>query len=193
MKRISEYWKLRWVKNAVFFLLLLVVFFTDLPTWVSVQTRSLSLRSPDLEGAVVSDGPQVFVSDVELLDANGEHHLLSDFKGKPLFINFWASWCVPCLAEFPSLKDLEAQLGDDVEFLFITNEGQKGFEKYLRSREGRHGFYRQLTRLPAPLAHTAIPASFLIDTSGEVIFAKFGAADWGAEETVGEVKRLLAL
>lgn len=57
--------------------------------------------------------------DFEGVDLNGEKIKLSDFKGKMIVVDFWATWCGPCKAEFPAYKELEDQYGDDVHFVSV--------------------------------------------------------------------------
>ncbi len=191
MDKLKEYWRKPAVKNLVFLAFLAVAYFTDFPKWINVQVRSVTLSQPDITPA--NERKQVFVSDAELLNAQGESVRLSAYKGQPMLVNFWASWCVPCLAEFPSLEELETELGDQVAFLYVTNENQEAFDQFLADRPERSSFYRQLTRMPAPFEHQAIPATFLLNADGEVVYSKFGAAKWSSEETVAEIKRLLEL
>lgn len=190
MGKIKENWQKRSVKNIIFFAFLSIAYFTEFPAWVHVQVKTFMLEEPDLEKSIPIAEKQVFVSDAELLNAQGENVLLSDFKGRPIFISFWASWCLPCLAEFPSLRALEEEMGDEMVFLFISSENQEAFDKYLDGKE-KGGFYRQLSRMPAPLKHPGIPATFLIDQSGEVLFGKIGAADWAEPETIEKIRKLI--
>lgn len=181
----------RWARNAIFFVLLCLVFFTDLPKWVSTQFTRLTLKDPEMEAAGSDQARNIFVSDGELLSASGEKMRLTDFKGRPMVINFWASWCVPCLAEFPSILELRDEVGDEAAFLFITREPEEKFQAFLEGRENTADFYKQLSKMPKPLAHSAIPATFIVNASGDVVFSKSGAADWSDEATVEKVRSLL--
>ncbi|BAJ63874.1 TlpA family protein disulfide reductase [Anaerolinea thermophila] len=60
------------------------------------------------------------MADFELVDLNGKVHRLSDFRGKPVVLNFWATWCPPCNEEMPVFEAYHKQLGDEVVFIGIN-------------------------------------------------------------------------
>lgn len=60
------------------------------------------------------------VDDFELVDTSGNTHKLSDFKGKIIILNFWASWCTPCAIEFPQLLELSQSMKDKIVFIPIS-------------------------------------------------------------------------
>lgn len=188
----KKYWQLRWFRNLVFLVVMAIVFFTGLPKWINVQIRQLTLGAPEIETVdSVSDSDNIFRYEMELYSAKGENIRLSSFEGKPLFISFWASWCVPCMAEMPSIMELEKQLGEEVTFLLINSERQLEFEEFIQNQENQAIFYRQLTKAPGPIAHNAIPATYIVDKNGQLVFEKIGASNWSGEETVEKIRKLL--
>jgi thiol-disulfide isomerase/thioredoxin len=190
MEKIKAFWQNRWGKNAVFLVILAVLFFTDAGQWVRVQMTGLTLRNPSNHVQENDKSKEVFSFPLQLMDESGNEVLLSELNDKPIFINFWASWCVPCLAEFGSLVELEQSV-PEIRFLFVTSESQEDFYKYLERTEHELDFYKQMSRTPIQLEHGAIPASFLINTKGEILFQHFGAADWADEDVIAELKRLI--
>ena len=109
-------------------------------------------------------------------DINGKNVSLSDLKGKPIYIDIWATWCGPCKAEIPSLKKLEEEYGDKIEFVsisvdepdhkdkwkdFVAKEDLKGYQ--LTTGEGwKSQFVREL-------GVNGIPRFVLIDKQGNII------------------------
>ena len=113
---------------------------------------------------------------------------LSDFKGKAVLVNFWATWCAPCVKELPSLDKLQAELGgDDFEVVAIAADAS-GPEKAKEFLD-RHGI-RNLAlysdarlRLVSEVSTVgALPLSILYDRNGKEIGRLLGEADWASPE-----------
>lgn len=110
-----------------------------------------------------------------LHDAEGKEYRLEDFKGKMLFIDFWASWCAPCKAQIPYQKELEKHYeGKDVIFVSVSLDQSK--EAWLKAvkEEELHGYVLHAEgnfKNPFPKAYgvEAIPRYMLIDASGNII------------------------
>ena len=62
----------------------------------------------------------------------GEAVNFESHKGKVVFLNFWATWCPPCVAEFPAIEDLYTQYGNEVEFILISNESASVVESFVQ-------------------------------------------------------------
>ena len=76
-------------------------------------------------------------------------------------------------------------------FLFITREAQNEFDQYMSETPYELDFYKQGSKTPSQLEHSAIPASFLLDKEGRIVYQHFGAADWGDDEVVSEIRALI--
>lgn len=136
--------------------------------------------------------------DLQFTDGNGNSRSLADFKGKLVLLNVWATWCVPCRKEMPTLDRLQATLGGvDFEVLPLSID-RKGMEAVT-------AFYTEigiqhLGRYVAPSSSEAmdklgvfgIPATYLIDRQGNIIARKEGPAEWDAPEFVAFFKDIIA-
>jgi thiol-disulfide isomerase/thioredoxin len=189
MNELKMWWKKGWLKNVVFLAILGIVFFTDAGQWLRVQVTGLTLRNPS-NGVEVVSAESVYTFPMELIAENGDEHMLSEFQGDYVFVNFWASWCVPCLAEMSSLETFTAEF-PEMTFLFITREAQNEFDQYMSETPYELDFYKQGSKTPSQLEHSAIPASFLLDKEGRIVYQHFGAADWGDDEVVSEIRALI--
>ncbi|MBN2657034.1 MAG: redoxin family protein [Spirochaetales bacterium] len=117
---------------------------------------------------------------------------LGDFLGKTLFINEWATWCPPCVAEMPSIQKLYDALkdNDSVKFIIVTNEARHVVEEFM-DREG-YTFPYMIARSnpPGPFAVRSIPTTFLVAPSGEIVLKETGSKKWHGAETVELISNL---
>jgi len=114
-------------------------------------------------------------------------------KGKVVVINFWATWCPPCIAEMPSLDLLYQNYknNDDVVFLFVSNEKISVIKKFMSEKEFSFNVYQSLTEYPNEFDVTSIPRTFVIDKKGKIVIDKSGAADWNSEHVTSTIDALL--
>jgi thiol-disulfide isomerase/thioredoxin len=118
---------------------------------------------------------------------------LSDFRNKVLFINFWATWCIPCIAEMNSLQKLyESFKDEDVQFFLISNEDGKTVQEFL----GKKQFTFPVCILgsesvPQVFKTEGVPATFIVNREGGIVFKHIGAAKWDDESCVNFIKNLL--
>lgn len=119
--------------------------------------------------------------DFTVLDAEGNSVSLSDFFGKPIVINFWATWCGPCKSELPAFQSLSESYGQDVTFLMVNmTDGSRdtvdGVKEFLADNGYTFPVYFD-TEQNAATAYGAysIPATAFIDTEGMVVNAYLGA------------------
>jgi thiol-disulfide isomerase/thioredoxin len=130
------------------------------------------------------------------VDADGATHALADFHGQVLVVNFWATWCEPCVREMPTLDALQAQLGSDRFHVIVIDqdrEGVKAAGPFLESRG-----LRDLTLYAEPALHfvkdaglRGLPTSLVIDREGREVARLEGTATWDSPEMIAELRRLI--
>jgi len=118
----------------------------------------------------------------ELVAFNGERIRFTDLQDNVIFLNFWATWCPPCIAEMPSIQDLYDEFGDRVTFLLVSQENRQAVDAFLR----KHGYtlptHSPLSQIPTVFNHRSIPTTFIISRSGEVVMSHKGATKWDGEK-----------
>lgn len=127
----------------------------------------------------------------QLKDANGNITDFEDAKGKVVLVNFWATWCPPCIAEMPSFQKLYQDYQDKIVFLFISNETTEVTERFLKKKEYTFKTYSGVTENPKALNINGIPRTFLIDKSGNIVIDKTGAANWNSDFVRNTIDELL--
>jgi thiol-disulfide isomerase/thioredoxin len=135
--------------------------------------------------------------DVRFTDAEGALVTLEDKRGTVVLINFWATWCPPCVREMPSLERLQTELGGaGFEVLAISEDREAKvigpfYEHFgLRQLGGYHDPYGRLSR---QLKVTGLPTTILIDHRGFEVGRVVGAAEWDSRESVALIRYYLTL
>lgn len=154
---------------------------------------SQSQQQPDAETPAVTEPeaekpveepaaePEVQVSaapDFTLVDQNGETHTLSDYKGKTVFLNFWATWCPPCRGEMPEIQALYEKYGGNAEDLVVLgvagpNQGQEGDTAHITKflSDNNYSFpvvMDESGEVFQTYGIRAFPTTFMIDADGNV-------------------------
>jgi len=187
---VKEWWSKPRSKNLVFLVILVILFFSPVGRWIQTKYTQWQLDEP-LVVRAENPSETLYRYEIRLTNIQGEELLLSDLQGKPVFLNMWASWCMPCRAEFPGLEKLQAEL-PELQMVVLNIEKEEPFQTFVSSSELELPFYRASGALPKELTPRAIPASYLIDAQGKIVYEYLGAADWGAEEVVEQIKALVA-
>jgi thiol-disulfide isomerase/thioredoxin len=150
----------------------------------------------DLNGALKPSDPPVAAPDIVFVDASGGRHRLSELRGHGMVINLWATWCVPCVAEMPSLAALSKALAPaDIAVLPLSSDrgGTDVVEAFFR----KHAIAGLPVLLdPQGAAARAfgvegIPTSVIIDKAGREQARLEGSADWSTPEAVAAVRKLV--
>lgn len=130
---------------------------------------------------------------MDLEDLEGAAVDLSTWRDRVLVLNFWATWCAPCVAELPSLQGLReatAELG--VRFGFVTREDPSTVRRFLADRGLELPVYILSGEPPACFTARAVPATYVVDRNGLVALRHVGAAAWDADGVIAFVRGLAA-
>jgi len=132
--------------------------------------------------------------DFQLNDLAGKPHRLSDYRGRVVLVNFWATWCTPCRQEMPSLQRLQQQLADRPFTVLAVNASdmRENIDKYLQATPLE---FTILLDSDAALQQSwlvkGLPASYIIDATGTIRYVLFGRLEWDNPDAVAKIKALL--
>ena len=105
---------------------------------------------------------------------------LESLKGKVVFINYWATWCPPCIAEMPMIHKLYLDYNEKLVFLFVTTDSNEKVEKFYGKNDYNFPTYNQLSKAPLQLEVSTIPTTFILDKNGKLALSEFGAVNWNS-------------
>jgi thiol-disulfide isomerase/thioredoxin len=145
---------------------------------------------------VIQEPPQP-VPDVQFKDEAGRPHSLAEFHGKTVLLNIWATWCIPCRKEMPTLDRLQAELGGpdfEVITLSIDRNGPDVVKKFYAETGVQHLALRidVSGEVSRALGTPGLPTTLLIDRQGLEIGRLVGPADWAAPETIAYFRSIIA-
>jgi thiol-disulfide isomerase/thioredoxin len=130
---------------------------------------------------------EIDLSSFRLKTLNGEDIDMSQYEGKRVFINVWATWCKPCVQEMPTIARAMEELKDSgVVFLFASPEETEEIAGF-RDRRGFPFEYVRLLNLEA-LSINALPTTFIFDADGRMVYGEEGFRDWSTPENLDRIK-----
>ena len=138
------------------------------------------------------------VSEKTFFDEKDNPRHFSDFKGQVLLVNFWATWCAPCIREMPHLDELQADLGSDDFAVLTISQDLKGIAKakpFMRERlklDNLPLFVDKRTSLGRDMGVRGLPVTFLIDRKGQVVGHYTGPADWASDDAKAMINAVVA-
>jgi thiol-disulfide isomerase/thioredoxin len=176
--------------NIIFLVFILIILIpqTRQPLQVLLH-KGLALFSPSIEDK--NERKSVTDYNWQLRDETGQIFDFNNAKGKVVVINFWATWCPPCIAEMPSLEKLYNRYNDDVVFLFVSDEKQDVISKFKQKHNYEFEVHSALTSFPKEFDVTSIPRTFVIDKNGTIVIDKTGAANWYSDKVIATMDELL--
>ena len=161
-----------------------------------IDSYSLEIIRAELKSKIISQPAPAF----ELKDLNGKLVKLSDYQGKVVILDFWATWCGPCLNSFPGMKKLveEYQQDPSVAFIFVNTwqeEANKELvvQEFLKNND--YPFYVLMDsedKVVAQYGVSGIPTKFVIDPKGKIRFKSVGF-EGDTEKMIKEVKLMIEL
>lgn len=182
--------------NAVFIVLFLVILFVpSAKAFIMQGLMEIGLFKPKT-GPIAMDTPAADLSGIKFEDKNGKIIDLGSLKGKVIFINFWATWCPPCLAEMPSINKLYEQYKNDKDVVFIMVDADSNLakaQKYMNNKSYKMPVYSVASNIPESLFKGSLPTTIVFDKQGRLSYNESGAANYASSKFVEFIEQLKQL
>lgn len=179
--------------NGLFAIAVIIIIFN--PSAKAILMRGLmkvGLFQPDVSQTInvneASDLPEIVFE-----NSDGEAINLRDKKGKVVFINFWATWCPPCIAEMPSVNDLQEKLKGNKSIVFIMVDTDHDFSRsvpFVKNHQFTFPVYQANSVIPGNLLGSAIPTTVIFNKKGKMVFKHEGGADYGNPKVLAYLQQL---
>lgn len=136
--------------------------------------------------------PTIHINELHFKDLNGNPvDLATAYKGKTLFVNFYATWCPPCNREMPELNKLKQALADqNIAFLAVTGEPPHLIRGFMR-RTGSEFTFLQSVETEASYGINTIPTTYVFGPDGKELYSEIGAKNWASPEMIDYIRGLV--
>ena len=169
---------------GIFIGLIAFLYFTGLHTDVAAFAQRVILTTgiftPDTE--IANERAQNMDYDFSITDMEGNLVPVTQFKDKVIFLNHWATWCPPCIAEMPGIQSLYDELSNHQDIAFIMLSVGEPTEKvsgFISRKEFTFPVYQASPgTLPDVIRSQSIPATYVISKSGKIVSKKIGMAKY---------------
>lgn len=184
------------IELAIIVTVFAVIYFTGAQAEVFGKVQQVVLKTGVMNAGELDEEEYLEADyDMKLVDTEGNILDLQNLKGKTIFMNYWATWCAPCVAEMPSINNLYGKLKDDpnIVFLMISEDRRMGTANGWIKRKG---FDFPIYKLAGPIAAVyetgVVPTTFVISPEGKIVVAKTGMANYNSRRFVKMMKKLSA-
>jgi len=147
------------------------------------KQKSTTQAQPETSSAIT-------IEKVKLTWLDGQPVDFKNYKGKTVFINFWATWCKPCIEEMPSIRNAMNALKDKkIDFLFASDESKEEIETFSAKNNLAFNFLKAENQ--EELEITGLPTTFIFDANGKLVFSEMGARRWDSQDSFALLTKII--
>ncbi len=185
-KNKKSWFKRRWGDVVIgIFVLLMLIPQTRMPIMVFVQ-RTFAF-GPSTAGT----DEQIKNYNWQMKTLEGKNISFAKAEGEVVFLNFWATWCPPCIAEMPYMQNIYDDYGDQVKFYFVTDENPDRIHTFLAKNDYDLPIQINQINPPDPIEAKALPTTYVIGKNGDIHIKKKGSAKWDSKKVRNLLDKLL--
>ena len=128
---------------------------------------------------------------LQIENSAGEIVNLVDYENQVIILNFWATWCAPCIAEMPDFSKVYSDYNEKVNFFFITQDEWDKVKTFEEKRNFGLPYFRLIEPNEA-LNYRTLPTTYVIDKKGKIVIDKVGVADWNSKSFRQKLDELIS-
>lgn len=165
----------------------------DAKAWVLQKLLFTGLFNAKIEQKAVKNASQT-AADFSFTNENNEVINTTSLRGKVVFINFWASWCGPCRAEFPSIEKLYTQFKDNPNVYFLMINADDDISKaqnYIEKEQFTIPLQHAYGAIPDAVYTGTLPTTVVLDKKGNIRFSHEGFANYASEDFIKQIHDLI--
>lgn len=198
MEKFKIWLKKNWSTALLVSLFIILLISPDAKAWLIRQIISTGLLNSKIEKKNIEKPKQKEVlalsENFNVKDEDGKITNVSELKGKVVFINFWASWCPPCRAEFPSIQKFYDKYKGNDKVVFLTinlDDDPKVGKLYLEKEQFTIPFLTPNGNIPSEYFSGSLPTTVVLDKTGKIRMHHAGMADYSKDSFYEEINQLL--
>lgn len=194
MEKIKIWLRKNWGTALMLFFFIMLFVSPDFKAWVMRQIISTGIMNAKVEKKETISSSKTPAENFMVMDNSGNTINTSDLKGKVVFMNFWASWCPPCRAEFPSIQKFYERYKDNPDVIFLTvnlDEDPGLGEAYLKKEQFTVPFLVPAGNIPSAYFSGSLPTTVVLDKNGGIRLQHAGMADYSKASFYKEIDALL--
>ena len=199
MEKIKIWFRKNWSTAILFAFFVLLLVNPDAKAWFMRQIISTGIMNSSVEKKIETEtaasDSKIITENFTVADQSGKTISTADLKGKVVFMNFWASWCPPCRAEFPSIQKFYDQYKSNPNVVFLTvnldDQASLG-ENYLKKENYTIPFLVPAGNIPSAYFNGSLPTTVVLDKTGKIRLHHAGMADYSKASFFEEIDGLLS-
>ena len=173
------------IELSVIVVIFAVIYLTGSQAEVFGRVQQVVLKTGVMNVSAMDEGDYLEASyDLKLIDVDFQMLDMESLKGKTIFMNYWATWCAPCVAEMPSINSLYNRVKDDpnIVFLMISEDREMSTARIWVKRKGfDFPIYKLASPIPDVYETGVVPSTFVISPDGKVVVKKTGLANYDSK------------
>ncbi|GAE63323.1 TlpA family protein disulfide reductase [Chryseobacterium indologenes] len=197
MENMKKWLRANWSTALLMVVFIILLVNKDAKAWLMRQVASTGLLNSSFSGSKDKNKKITSVENMNLSLKKDDGSVINTagLKGKVVFINFWASWCPPCRAEFPSIQEFYDQYKSNPDMVFLTvnldDDSELG-KVYMKQKNFTLPFVIPAGHIPTPYFSGSLPTTVVLDKKGKVQLHHQGLADYSKESFYHEIDALLS-